>query len=177
MSRIVCDLLSTPCALLAELIATSWTPLGEALRACDALQSLRVAVPVRWRDELHAGLDRVPDDQLLGIFAGVFVLQHLPATIGKVTICFSKAPGGFRIAGREGVRPHQSKPVLWDLATLDEVLASRRFPLLKEEKSVRIEVDIGTACKDDVDAVRDAIAEALPRLRAASVLAIVTLEA
>ncbi len=84
-------MLRVVCGVLAELdryVVGDREPLSVSARglgACDALQSLRVAVPAtsRSRNELHLKPDRVPSDKLLRL---LFALEHLPTTVDKLLL-------------------------------------------------------------------------------------------
>ena len=122
-----------------------------------------------------ASLLALPEDEMVELFSGVFSPRTpiLPRTISEVTICFFAVHGLFSVARTGGkFLSGGGKPVLWDLAVVDAMFASGRFPLLKKD-SVKVEIDMFKPCEEDVVAVQDAVAEALPRLRAASMLAFV----
>ncbi|KAI0718703.1 hypothetical protein C8T65DRAFT_693591 [Cerioporus squamosus] len=145
-----------------------WANLGEALPTCQALETLRIVVPVKRPSEICTTFDRAEDDPRSSLFSGI--TAHLPRTLREVTVCL--ACDGFS----DSMKPfftNGTKPELWDLATLDTALSPET---LVELQVVKVVVQLSDAMgrRMDIPCLQKAIIEALPELSAGALLRVVS---
>ncbi|KAI0754218.1 hypothetical protein C8Q80DRAFT_354238 [Daedaleopsis nitida] len=149
----------------------SWSLIGSAISACNALQSLRVVLPLCARSSLSYEDILVPsflDYRNVCFLTGILAKHPLPLTVERINIGF-KWLSSYRPKRFES---EDDKPFMWDLDVLDNVRAVRMLPFLHPVR-VTIEIlDMAECHPQDALTINDVVTKALPFVSSAGLLKI-----